>query len=182
MLATLLKVKLWYHVVSLDKHQTHVFFLFLIGRWKLESFVVNLFYFGTIAKCRFVEFCYLYIFDAFYSIFEFLLTVTLLLCNNRFSVWRIVLIMKRFVYINDNEASHDPYCDNRISNRKYTILNFLPKNLWEQFRLFLAHFFPYEELFSDFDLILPFFISFPLQLLFSLIFGCWCGIFMMLII
>ncbi|KAJ6865862.1 hypothetical protein NC652_037402 [Populus alba x Populus x berolinensis] len=43
--------------------------------------------------------------------------------------------MKRFVYINDDESSptHDLYCDNRISNRKYTLLNFLPKNLMEQF-------------------------------------------------
>ncbi|KAG6506114.1 hypothetical protein ZIOFF_031429 [Zingiber officinale] len=41
--------------------------------------------------------------------------------------------MKRFVYIND-DSSQNLYCDNRISNRKYTILNFLPKNLWEQFR------------------------------------------------
>lgn len=44
--------------------------------------------------------------------------------------------MKRYVYINDDESSHDLYCDNRISNRKYTLLNFLPKNLWEQFRWF----------------------------------------------
>lgn len=42
--------------------------------------------------------------------------------------------MKRYVYIDDDESSHDIYCDNRISNRKYTVLNFLPKNLWEQFR------------------------------------------------
>lgn len=42
--------------------------------------------------------------------------------------------MKRYVYINDDELSQDLYCDNRISNRKYTLLNFLPKNLWEQFR------------------------------------------------
>ncbi|CAA7402088.1 unnamed protein product [Spirodela intermedia] len=49
--------------------------------------------------------------------------------------------MKRFVYINDNEASHDPYCDNRISNRKYTILNFLPKNLWEQFSRLMNQYF-----------------------------------------
>lgn len=42
--------------------------------------------------------------------------------------------MKRYVYINDDEATQDLYCDNRLSNRKYTLLNFLPKNLWEQFR------------------------------------------------
>ncbi|KMZ68581.1 hypothetical protein ZOSMA_236G00060 [Zostera marina] len=42
--------------------------------------------------------------------------------------------MKRFVYIKDDDSSQDLFCDNRISNRKYTVLNFLPKNLWEQFR------------------------------------------------
>ncbi|KAF9609991.1 hypothetical protein IFM89_019555 [Coptis chinensis] len=42
--------------------------------------------------------------------------------------------MKRYVYINDHDLTQDLYCDNRISNTKYTILNFLPKNLWEQFR------------------------------------------------
>ena len=41
--------------------------------------------------------------------------------------------MKRFVYINDESYQND-YCDNRISNTKYNLLNFLPKNLWEQFR------------------------------------------------
>jgi len=41
--------------------------------------------------------------------------------------------MKRFVYINDESYQND-YCDNRISNTKYSLLNFLPKNLWEQFR------------------------------------------------
>ncbi|KAJ6809324.1 phospholipid-transporting ATPase 2 [Iris pallida] len=48
--------------------------------------------------------------------------------------------MKRFVYINDDSAV-DSYCDNRISNRKYTILNFLPKNLSEQFRRFMNQYF-----------------------------------------
>ncbi|KAM7256089.1 hypothetical protein ACFE04_011830 [Oxalis oulophora] len=45
--------------------------------------------------------------------------------------------MKRFVYVNDDEssASQDLYCDNHISNRKYSVLNFIPKNLWEQFRM-----------------------------------------------
>ncbi|RLM65834.1 phospholipid-transporting ATPase 2 isoform X2 [Panicum miliaceum] len=41
--------------------------------------------------------------------------------------------MKRFVYINDDSRRHS-YCDNRISNTKYTLWNFFPKNLWEQFR------------------------------------------------
>lgn len=45
--------------------------------------------------------------------------------------------MKRYVYINDDESSHDLYCANRISNTKYNVLNFLPKNLWEQFRWFV---------------------------------------------
>ncbi|XP_021894272.1 phospholipid-transporting ATPase 2 [Carica papaya] len=49
--------------------------------------------------------------------------------------------MKRFVYINDDEASQELYCDNRISNRKYTLLNFLPKNLWEQFSRFMNQYF-----------------------------------------
>ncbi|XP_010276647.1 PREDICTED: phospholipid-transporting ATPase 2 [Nelumbo nucifera] len=49
--------------------------------------------------------------------------------------------MKRCVYINDNDLSEDLYCDNRISNRKYTVLNFLPKNLWEQFSRFMNQYF-----------------------------------------
>ncbi|KAK3024161.1 hypothetical protein RJ639_042845, partial [Escallonia herrerae] len=49
--------------------------------------------------------------------------------------------MKRFVYINDDDLSDDLYCDNRISNRKYTLLNFLPKNLWEQFSRFMNQYF-----------------------------------------
>nr|CAD1820272.1 unnamed protein product [Ananas comosus var. bracteatus] len=48
--------------------------------------------------------------------------------------------MKRIVYIND-ESCQDLYCDNRVSNRKYTLLNFLPKNLWEQFRRFMNQYF-----------------------------------------
>ncbi|XVF66790.1 hypothetical protein PTKIN_Ptkin10aG0066400 [Pterospermum kingtungense] len=49
--------------------------------------------------------------------------------------------MKRYVYINDDESSKELYCDNRISNRKYTVLNFLPKNLWEQFSRFMNQYF-----------------------------------------
>ncbi|XP_071922901.1 phospholipid-transporting ATPase 2 [Coffea arabica] len=49
--------------------------------------------------------------------------------------------MKRCVYINDDDLSHDIYCDNRISNRKYTVWNFLPKNLWEQFSRFMNQYF-----------------------------------------
>lgn len=49
--------------------------------------------------------------------------------------------MKRYVYINDGDTSPDIYCDNRISNRKYTIINFLPKNLWEQFSRFMNKYF-----------------------------------------
>lgn len=48
---------------------------------------------------------------------------------------------KRYVYINDDDSSEDLFCDNRISNRKYTILNFLPKNLWEQFSRFMNQYF-----------------------------------------
>ncbi|KAL3629997.1 Alanine aminotransferase 2 [Castilleja foliolosa] len=50
-------------------------------------------------------------------------------------------IMKRYIYINDDNLAQDLYCDNRISNRKYTILNFLPKNLWEQFSRFMNQYF-----------------------------------------
>ncbi|XP_074286677.1 phospholipid-transporting ATPase 2 isoform X1 [Silene latifolia] len=49
--------------------------------------------------------------------------------------------MKRFVYFNDDDSSRDLYCHNRISNRKYTLLNFLPKNLWEQFSRFMNQYF-----------------------------------------
>ncbi|KAK6919100.1 P-type ATPase, N-terminal [Dillenia turbinata] len=49
--------------------------------------------------------------------------------------------MKRYVYINDDDSTKDLYCDNRISNRKYTIVNFLPKNLWEQFSRFMNQYF-----------------------------------------
>ncbi|CAN1230863.1 Phospholipid-transporting ATPase 2 [Linum perenne] len=50
--------------------------------------------------------------------------------------------MKRFVYINDDESpTQDLYCDNRVSNRKYTFWNFLPKNLWEQFSRFMNQYF-----------------------------------------
>uniref|UniRef100_A0A804RHA0 Phospholipid-transporting ATPase 2 n=1 Tax=Zea mays TaxID=4577 RepID=A0A804RHA0_MAIZE len=48
--------------------------------------------------------------------------------------------MKRFVYINDDSCRYS-YCDNRISNTKYTLWNFLPKNLWEQFRRFMNQYF-----------------------------------------
>lgn len=49
--------------------------------------------------------------------------------------------MKRYVYINDDESTQELYCDNRISNRKYTVLTFLPKNLWEQFSRFMNQYF-----------------------------------------
>ncbi|XP_066348308.1 phospholipid-transporting ATPase 2-like isoform X1 [Miscanthus floridulus] len=48
--------------------------------------------------------------------------------------------MKRFVYINDDSCRYS-YCDNRISNTKYSLWNFLPKNLWEQFRRFMNQYF-----------------------------------------
>uniref|UniRef100_A0A803MME6 Phospholipid-transporting ATPase n=1 Tax=Chenopodium quinoa TaxID=63459 RepID=A0A803MME6_CHEQI len=50
-------------------------------------------------------------------------------------------MMKRYVYINDDESVHELYCDNRVSNRKYTLLNFLPKNLLEQFSRFMNQYF-----------------------------------------
>ncbi|KAL4201629.1 hypothetical protein AMTRI_Chr02g217130 [Amborella trichopoda] len=49
--------------------------------------------------------------------------------------------MRRCIYINDSDLTLDLYCDNRISNRKYTLLNFLPKNLWEQFSRFMNKYF-----------------------------------------
>ncbi|KAI4363845.1 hypothetical protein MLD38_020012 [Melastoma candidum] len=49
--------------------------------------------------------------------------------------------MKRYAYINDDGPSQDLYRDNRISNTKYTVLNFLPKNLWEQFSRFMNQYF-----------------------------------------
>ncbi|KAJ8424435.1 hypothetical protein Cgig2_002747 [Carnegiea gigantea] len=49
--------------------------------------------------------------------------------------------MKRYVYINDDESTQELYCDNRISNRKYTVFTFLPKNLWEQFSRFMNQYF-----------------------------------------
>ncbi|KAJ4756002.1 Phospholipid-transporting ATPase [Rhynchospora pubera] len=48
--------------------------------------------------------------------------------------------MKRLVRINDESCRGD-FCDNRISNTKYTLLNFLPMNLQEQFRRFLNQYF-----------------------------------------
>ncbi|KAF8661979.1 hypothetical protein HU200_056593 [Digitaria exilis] len=48
--------------------------------------------------------------------------------------------MKRLVYINDDSRRYS-YCDNRISNTKYTLWNFFPKNLWEQFRRFMNQYF-----------------------------------------
>jgi phospholipid-translocating ATPase len=42
--------------------------------------------------------------------------------------------MKRTVYIDERELCLHSFCDNKVSNTKYTLLNFLPKNLWEQFR------------------------------------------------
>ncbi|EXB44626.1 Phospholipid-transporting ATPase 2 [Morus notabilis] len=49
--------------------------------------------------------------------------------------------MKRHVYINDDESLRDLYCANRISNTKYNVFNFLPKNLWEQFSRFMNQYF-----------------------------------------
>lgn len=61
--------------------------------------------------------------------------------------------LKRFVYINDDEQqpTQDSFCDNRISNRKYTSLNFLPKNLMEQFRFSSSIFLMYLIFFFKFS-------------------------------
>ncbi|KAJ7549483.1 hypothetical protein O6H91_07G055400 [Diphasiastrum complanatum] len=50
---------------------------------------------------------------------------------------------KRFVDINygDRDLYPDIYCNNKISNTKYNFLNFLPKNLWEQFSRFMNKYF-----------------------------------------
>ncbi|KAH7285550.1 hypothetical protein KP509_33G033100 [Ceratopteris richardii] len=49
--------------------------------------------------------------------------------------------MKRVVYINDRDLCLDSFCDNKISNTKYTVFNFIPKNLWEQFSRFMNKYF-----------------------------------------
>ncbi|BBM97303.1 hypothetical protein Mp_1g04630 [Marchantia polymorpha subsp. ruderalis] len=49
--------------------------------------------------------------------------------------------MKRFVYVNDSDLTPSIYCNNRISNTKYTLFNFIPKNLWEQFSRFMNKYF-----------------------------------------
>lgn len=49
--------------------------------------------------------------------------------------------MKRYVYINDRDLCLDTFCDNKVSNTKYTVFNFLPKNLWEQFSRFMNKYF-----------------------------------------
>jgi len=54
--------------------------------------------------------------------------------------------MKRFVYINDLDHSGGQHCSNKISNTKYNIFNFIPKNLWEQFRYLRNPFFPFCSL------------------------------------
>nr|VDD24989.1 unnamed protein product [Brassica oleracea] len=63
--------------------------------------------------------------------------------------------MKRFVYINDDEASKEVSCDNRISNTKYTLWNFLPKNLWEQFSRFMNQYFLFIACLQLWSLITP---------------------------
>ncbi|KAI5055536.1 hypothetical protein GOP47_0029057, partial [Adiantum capillus-veneris] len=50
-------------------------------------------------------------------------------------------LMKRIVYINDRALCLDSFCDNKISNTKYTIFTFIPKNLWEQFGRFMNKYF-----------------------------------------
>ncbi|XP_024378284.1 phospholipid-transporting ATPase 2 isoform X3 [Physcomitrium patens] len=51
--------------------------------------------------------------------------------------------MKRLVHINDRGGHRDSqnHCSNKISNTKYNIFNFIPKNLWEQFSRFMNKYF-----------------------------------------
>lgn len=49
--------------------------------------------------------------------------------------------MKRFVYINDRDRTPGHHCSNKISNTKYNLFNFIPKNLWEQFSRFMNKYF-----------------------------------------
>jgi len=49
--------------------------------------------------------------------------------------------MKRFVYINDSGLTDDQHCSNKVSNTKYNLINFIPKNLWEQFSRFMNKYF-----------------------------------------
>ncbi|CAK9268520.1 unnamed protein product [Sphagnum jensenii] len=49
--------------------------------------------------------------------------------------------MKRLVYVNDSDITAGVFCSNKISNTKYNLLNFLPKNLWEQFGRFMNKYF-----------------------------------------
>jgi phospholipid-translocating ATPase len=43
--------------------------------------------------------------------------------------------------VNDSDITADVFCSNKISNTKYNLLNFLPKNLWEQFGRFMNKYF-----------------------------------------
>lgn len=47
----------------------------------------------------------------------------------------------RLIYVNDSDPTLDVYSDNKISNTKYTLINFIPKNLWEQFKRFMNQYF-----------------------------------------
>jgi hypothetical protein len=43
--------------------------------------------------------------------------------------------------VNDSDITAGVFCSNKISNTKYNLLNFLPKNLWEQFGRFMNKYF-----------------------------------------
>ncbi|KAJ7519907.1 hypothetical protein O6H91_20G059900 [Diphasiastrum complanatum] len=64
---------------------------------------------------------------------------------------------KRFVDINygDRNLYPDIYCDNKISNTKYNVINFLPKNLWEQFSRFMNKYFLLIAILQLWPLITP---------------------------
>lgn len=63
--------------------------------------------------------------------------------------------MKRYVYINDPDNFPNAFCNNKVSNTKYTIFNFLPKHLWEQFSRFMNKYFLFIACLQLWPLITP---------------------------
>ncbi|XP_024530611.1 phospholipid-transporting ATPase 2 isoform X2 [Selaginella moellendorffii] len=61
----------------------------------------------------------------------------------------------RCVYINEGDRYPDLYCNNRVSNTKYNLWNFLPKNLWEQFGRFMNKYFLLIAILQLWPLITP---------------------------
>ncbi|MCO5576970.1 hypothetical protein L7F22_030791 [Adiantum nelumboides] len=64
-------------------------------------------------------------------------------------------LMKRIVYINDRDLCLDSFCDDKVSNTKYTIFTFIPKNLWEQFSRFMNKYFLFIACLQLWPLITP---------------------------